>query len=61
MKKYYDTPELDITKFEVEEELLDGENPSQGAGDHWGNTVHDDLTGSDPDETADNPKPPWEW
>lgn len=52
MKKYYNTPELEVTKFDFEQQILTAGNPTDP-----GNIITNPFTTSDPDETAT--VPPW--
>ncbi len=54
MKKIYEIPELEITKFEVERKLMAGEPASQ---EGPGNTITNPHTESDP--TGDPGDLPW--
>ena len=51
MRKKYDTPELEVTKFDFEQ-IIRTNSPTDP-----GNVITNPFTQSDPDETVTNP--PW--
>ncbi len=51
MKKYYNTPELEVTKFDFEQQIYTNSPTDPG------NIITNPFTTSDPAETVTNP--PW--